>query len=90
MNINEALMISTWPNIDLHGFDRESARVAVNDFVNDNIKQKKEYIIIIHGKGSGVIREATKKALLKNKNVLEFKTTYFNEGATIAKLKVNN
>lgn len=87
MSIDEIIYIENLPKIDLHGFDRESARVAVNDFINDNIKMKNEIIVIIHGIGTGIIRKEVAQTLRKNKNVLEFKTFYNNNGATIIKLK---
>ena len=35
------------PKIDLHGMDRDTARVAINDFVNDNFKLKQELFVVI-------------------------------------------
>ena len=32
--------IKNIPSIDLHVYDRDSARVAVLDFINDNLKLK--------------------------------------------------
>ena len=98
MNINEVVFTDSLPKIDLHGFDRDSARVlhgfdrdsarvAINDFINDNIKMGNQIITIIHGVGSGIIRKTTAETLSKNKNVEEFKTDYFNQGCTIVKLK---
>ncbi len=87
MNINEVAFTDSLPKIDLHGFDRDSARVAINDFINDNIKMGNQIITIIHGVGSGIIRKTTAETLSKNKNVEEFKTDYFNQGCTIVKLK---
>lgn len=64
----------------MHGFDRETARVAINDFINDNIKLKNKFIVIIHGIGSGILKDTTHLTLKKNKNVLEFKICMFNIG----------
>ena len=75
------------PSIDLHGDDRNTARVKINDFISDNIKMKNEKIEIIHGIGTGVLRNVTQNALQSNKNVLEYKTSYFNRGSTIVWLK---
>ena len=87
MNLNEILFIDNRPTLDLHGYDRETARVAINDFIKDNIVMKNEIVVIIHGIGSGIIRNTVKNTLEKNKSVLEFKTFYNNRGATIVKLK---
>ena len=77
------------PAIDLHGYDRESARVAVLDFINDNLKLKNEEIIIIHGIGKDILRKEVYNTLQRHKFVLEYKTTYFNRGQTLVKLKIN-
>ena len=31
-------IIDNLPKLDLHGYDRQTAIVAINDFINDNIK----------------------------------------------------
>ena len=33
---------------ELHGLDRDTARVKVNEFINDNISMKKDIICIVH------------------------------------------
>jgi len=88
MELKEVIFIDSYPKVDLHGFDRETARVATNDFVRDNIKLKNDIIVIIHGIGNGIVKEAVHNALRKNKNVIEYKTFYNNNGSTIVKLKV--
>lgn len=84
----EDVFIKRYPKIDLHGLDRESARVAVDDFVRDNIVLGNEMIVIIHGKGLGIVKESAHQTLSKNKNVLEYKTDNFNDGVTLVKLKI--
>ena len=81
------IFINNLPSLDLHGYDRESARVAINDFINDNININNKKIVIIHGKGTGILKEATKKALNKNKYVKNFQSSYFNQGCTIVELQ---
>ena len=78
MNLNDIIFIDNLPKLDLHGLDRETARVLVNDFVRDNIKMKNEVIVIIHGIGTGIVRKTVNETLKKNKNVLEFKSFYNN------------
>lgn len=89
MEIEQIVFIDNLPKLDLHGFDRETARVAVHDFVRDNKKMKNQFINIIHGVGSGVIRKTVHEQLFRNKDVLEFKTYYFNQGCTIAKIRID-
>lgn len=87
MNLDNVIFVENLPKLDLHGFDRETARVAILDFINDNIKMKNEIINIVHGRGTGILKETTHKVLRKNKNVLGYKTFYNNSGCTIVKLK---
>ena len=52
----EDIFLKKLPFIDLHGYDIETARVATNDFINDNIILKNKKILIIHGKGKGLVK----------------------------------
>ena len=86
MNIDNYLLYDSLPKIDLHGYDRESARVAIEDFIRDSITMGHEYIVIVHGIGGGIIREATQKVLKNHKKVKNFKSSYFNPGMTVVQL----
>ena len=80
-------LYSNCPTLDLHGESSDYARVAINDFVRDNYELKKETIIIIHGKGSGILKKTTQATLRDNKYVEEYKIDNFNDGQTIVKLR---
>ena len=43
-------LYSNLPSLDLHGLDRDYARILINDFIRDNHKMKNYKVIIIHGK----------------------------------------
>lgn len=88
MELKDVIFINSYPKIDLHGLDRETSRVLINDFVKDNVKLKNEIIVIIHGVGNGILRKTTHETLKTNKNVIEYKTFYNNLGSTIVKLKI--
>ena len=75
------------PTLDLHGSDREYARILINDFINDNFKIKNYQLIIVHGIGQGIIRKTTQIELKKNRLVEDFKIDNFNDGQTIVYLK---
>jgi DNA-nicking Smr family endonuclease len=90
MKLDEVIFINNFPSIDLHGLDRDTARVKVLEFINDNIKMKKDIICIVHGIGSGIIKTEVHNSLKKNKNVLEYKLFFNNVGCTIVKLKVGS
>ena len=76
------------PKIDLHGMDRDTARVAINDFVNDNLKLKQELFVVIHGIGSGILKDTTIKTLKANKLVKEFQIDFYNVVSTIVRLNI--
>lgn len=88
MNIDNLIFIDNLPKIDLHSLDRKTARVYINDFINDNVKMKNRFIVIVHGNGSGILRKTTYETLKKNKNVIEYKSFYNNTGCTIARIKI--
>ena len=88
MNIDDILFIDSLPKLDLHGLTKDEANVYINDFIKDNIKLKNEFVVIVHGIGNGILRNQTKTTLSNNKNVLEFKTYYYNQGCTLVKLQI--
>lgn len=88
--LDQIIFINNLPTIDLHGFDSETARVAINDFINDNYKMKNDLIVIIHGIGKGILRKITFDTLKKSKKVIAFKSYYYNNGCTIAEIDINN
>lgn len=89
MKLNDIIFIDSLPNIDLHGIDRNSARVKVLEFIKDNKYMKNEIICIIHGIGSGILKNEVHKTLKQNKDVLDYKLFYNNVGCTIVKIKIN-
>ncbi|MBP3460934.1 MAG: Smr/MutS family protein [Bacilli bacterium] len=88
MNLSNTLFINNLPKIDLHGYDRVSASLAINDFIKENIKLRNEKFVIIHGIGSGILKKTTHETLRKNKNVIEYMVCYNNIGSTIVRVKI--
>lgn len=86
MALDSIIFIDNLPKIDLHGYDRDSARVAINDFIKENYKLKNNIFLIIHGKGNGVLLKTTQEILKRNKLVIDFKTYYYNNGCTIVEI----
>ena len=74
------------PTLDLHGIDRDYARILINEFLEDNFKMKNLRVVIVHGIGSGIIRKATQETLKKSKLVESYKIDNFNTGMTIVEL----
>ena len=84
------MILSSYPSIDLHGMDREYATFKVKEFIDDCYKLKYEYIVIIHGIGTGILRNAVNDYLKKDKRVLEYKLDFMNPGCTLVRLKFDN
>lgn len=75
------------PILNLHGETRDTIVFPVNDFINDNVKLKNEYIGIIHGRSSNILKNRVHEILKQNKYVDSFRVDIFNPGITIVKLK---
>lgn len=86
--LNNIIFIDNLPTLDLHGYDSMGAKVAINDFIHDNKVMKNQFIVIIHGIGSGIIRKATIDTLKNNKLVLDYKLYMYNNGCTIVQINV--
>lgn len=84
MNLDEIIYVDNLPTIDLHGFDRDSARVKTLEFIKDNKVMKNEIICIIHGIGNGILKDEVHNTLKKSKDIKEYKLFYNNVGCTIA------
>ena len=85
MELND-IFLDILPKIDLHGFDRESARVKVNDFVDEAYQLGYEEILFIHGIGSGIVKESVLETLRKNKKVVSYHIVGSNVGCTVARI----
>lgn len=83
-------LYNSWPTLDLHGLDRDYAKILINEFIYDNYVQKNCNVIIIHGNGTGIIRKATQETLKNNKFVKAYKIDNFNSGSTIVEIKQKN
>ena len=81
------MLYSNLPTLDLHGIDRDYARILINDFIRDNYEIKNNKVIIIHGIGTGIIRKTTQEVLKKNKLVEDYKIDNFNPGMTVVSIR---
>lgn len=77
-----------YPTIDLHGEFAVTAYTIVNEFITDQIKLKQEYIAIIHGKGSGILKDEVHRILHSDKRVLQYHLDPENLGQTLVHLKI--
>ena len=67
------MLYSRMPTLDLHGYDRDYGRILINQFIDDQLKQKNKELIIVHGIGTGILKKMTQETLKKNKYVKEYK-----------------
>lgn len=88
MELKEVIFINSLPSIDLHGLDRDTARVKTIEFIKDNIKLRNDIICIVHGIGSGIVKNEIHNTLKRHKDVIEYKLFYNNVGSTIVKLRI--
>ncbi len=77
-----------YPKIDLHGEYTTTAYTVVHNFLEEQKKLKEPYVVIIHGKGSGKLKEEVYHILSKEKCVLEFHLDPDNLGQTLVHLDV--
>lgn len=75
------------PHLDLHGYDRTGAIAMIKMFIDENIRIDSKKIVVVHGKGSGILKKATHDYLKYDKRVEDFKTNNYNDGETIIILK---
>ena len=63
------IFIDNLPHIDLHGEDRVNALIKVDEFIKDSIKLKNKKIVIIHGIGTGILKNSVHEYLKKDHRV---------------------
>ena len=75
--------------LDLHGFNREIAKIELLNFIDSRFEKGRKRLLIIHGKGSGVLKKIVGNVLKQHGKVLTFFTSppkFGGEGAVIAEL----
>lgn len=74
--------------MNLHGETRDVITFLVNDFIHDNAIMRIQYVGIIHGRSSNILKNKLHEILKVNKEVDSFKVDVFNPGLTIVKIKI--
>ena len=80
---------SYYPKIDLHGEYAVTAYTVVHNFISDHIKLKDSYVVIIHGKGTGKLKDEVHHILSQDRRVLEYHLDPYNLGQTIVHLDIS-
>lgn len=75
------------PKMDLHGYNRDMVKYMLDVFITDNIKLENKKIVVIHGKGEGIIKDEVHHLLKRDNRVKYFYLDSDNIGETIIELK---
>ena len=86
MKLNDVIFVDNLPKLDLHGLDSDTARVKINEFINDQYIMGNTVFVIVHGISGGILRQTTHETLKRNKRVVDYKTSYFNNGCTLVEI----
>lgn len=76
--------------IDIRGQNYEDARSIIEKYIDDACLSGLKQVRVIHGKGTGVLREKLRKYFKKNKHIKSFQDAPYNEGGngvTVVELK---
>ena len=75
-------MISIEPQVDLRGMEVSEALLVAERYLDSAVMAKLSQVTIIHGKGTGTLRNAVQQMLRKNKAVKSFRLGRYGEGET--------
>jgi DNA-nicking Smr family endonuclease len=67
--------------LDLHAFSPKDVKDLVPEYLRECRSQGIYYVWIIHGKGTGTLREIVHNIVRKNSLVISFKTAHYGGGS---------
>lgn len=76
----EMKMTATASEVDLRGMDSVEAICVLERYLDEAMRGKLSSVRIIHGKGTGVLRNAVHQSLKKNKFIKSFRLGVYGEG----------
>lgn len=71
---------SIYPIVDLRGMNLDEAIMKVDKYLDDALMSNLNEVQIIHGKGTGVLRDGITKFLKKHRHIKTSRLGNFNEG----------
>ena len=66
---------------------RKGRILRLCQFIDNYVRIGEKKIVVVHGKGEGILKQATHEYLRKDKRVISFKTNNYNDGETIIELR---
>ncbi|WP_121756418.1 endonuclease MutS2 [Helicobacter felis] len=72
--------------LDVHGLDVQEALEQTQDFLANALLAGFEEVLIVHGKGKGILRQALKEWLKKHPKVISFEDAPYNLGGSGAQM----
>ena len=78
------------PELDMRGQNADEGIMELDQFIDSAVLSGIGSITIIHGKGTGVLRDAVRQHLRRHKSIKTFRPGVYGEGedgVTIAELK---
>ena len=73
-------LAATSSEVDLRGMDSVEAICVLERYLDEAMRGTLASVRIIHGKGTGVLRNAVHQALKKNKFIKKFRLGVYGEG----------
>lgn len=86
----EMKMTAAATEVDLRGMDSVEAICVLERYLDEALRSNISTVRIIHGKGTGVLRNAVQQTLRKSKLIKSFRLGVYGEGedgVTIAELR---
>lgn len=71
-------------SLDLHGLRYEEAARLIDEFIDRSVLEGRDSLILIHGKGQGVLKTLVHKRLKNSPQISRFELNSLNQGETIA------
>ena len=80
-SISDEMKMTAMPTeIDLRGMDCVEAICVLDRYLDEAMRAKLSSVRIIHGKGTGVLRNAVQQSLKRNKFIKKFRLGQYGEG----------